>query len=83
MTVKRRLAVLAAALIPAAAGLVATVPAQAAPASLIPGCQRVIVQENSGNGPDWHLIVCGGMKPWRDGFRWVCVVDGGPLVNHR
>ena len=40
-----------------------------------PVCETVLVQENSGNGPNYHIKLCGDKAlPIR-----FIVVDGGPL----
>lgn len=58
-----------------------------APASHEPApiCQRVIISENSGNGPTYRVQVCGDGRSvlrWPGaGKRWQLIVDGGPLQD--
>lgn len=59
-------------------GGVLVVPAGAAPApkERPPVCTRVSVSENSGNGPDYHVHLCGTVfnSEREDGV--YCIVDG-------
>lgn len=65
--------------VPVAAAVTSAKPAPAP--RLAHGCQRVVLAQNSGNGPVDHLVICDGMKRLKDAH-WLCIVDGGPLVNH-
>ena len=53
----------------------------APPTRLARGCQRVVLAQNSGQGPTDQLVICYGMKKLNDAH-WQCIVNGGPLVNN-
>ena len=72
-----RLAVLVAA---AAVALGAVGPVAAATADQAPHCQHAVIQENSGNGPDYHVLICDALQR-SHGEGWFLIVDGGPLQN--
>lgn len=43
-------------------------------------CQHATIDENSGNGPNYRVVICTALKPLED-QRWNLIVDGGPLEN--
>lgn len=47
----------------------------------VPHCQHVLFDENSGNGPNYHITVCGNQlaKPATGELQFI--VDGSPLQN--
>jgi hypothetical protein len=46
-----------------------------------PTCYPVILTENSGNGPTYHVQICDALKRPQPGHEWQLIVDGGPLGN--
>lgn len=43
-------------------------------------CQHATIAENSGNGPNYRVVVCTALRELDDA-RWELIVDGGPLQN--
>lgn len=54
------------------------IPALAAMAALT--CQYATISENSGNGPNYRVVICTALRD-ADDARWNLIVDGGPLQN--
>jgi hypothetical protein len=46
-----------------------------------PTCYPVILTENSGNGPTYHVQICDALAKPRPGHEWQLIVDGGRLGN--
>jgi hypothetical protein len=46
-----------------------------------PTCYPVVLTENSGNGPTYHVRICDALLPPQPGHEWQLIVDGGPLAN--
>lgn len=46
-----------------------------------PHCQPVTFTENSGNGPTYHVQICGALKTALAAHHWQLIVDGSPLQN--
>ena len=46
-----------------------------------PTCYPVILTENSGNGPTYHVRICDALPRPRPGHEWQLIVDGGRLGN--
>ena len=46
-----------------------------------PTCYPVILSENSGNGPTYHVQICDALAKPRPGHEWQLIVDGGRLAN--
>ena len=51
-------------------GVLIAAPAQSA--QLAPGCHHAIIENNSGQGPNWPVIIC-------DSDDRLLIVDGGPI----
>ena len=46
-----------------------------------PTCYPVIITENSGNGPTYHVRICDALPKPQRGHEWQLVVDGGRLAS--
>jgi hypothetical protein len=66
----------------AAPAIVLAVPAvPAVPAELAPGCQHAVISENSGNGPNLHVVICYALRRPADDHKWVLINDGAGRVD--
>jgi hypothetical protein len=70
----------------AAAATLTLAPATTVPpmhaAPLAPGCQHATIQMNSGNGPDYRVVICYALKPHGAGKRWVLINDGSSKISN-
>jgi hypothetical protein len=71
---------------PAASGIASpatgtTSPATGSQGEHKPTCYPVILTENSGDGPTYHVRICDALRRPRPGHAWELIVDGGPLGN--
>lgn len=46
-----------------------------------PTCYPVVLTENSGYGPTYHVQICDALLKPRPGYKWELIVDGSPLGN--